>query len=323
MRNSKFVRRLIVIIAVFLALCAFLDFALYPCTFMRNDVHAVATEHNDVLLLGPSNMKMGVDPDIMLEGTGLSGHNACCGGEYPIDALYLTKLAVEKQDPKVVLFELAPGAMVTEKEKGNNYLLFYHEFPLSRAKLSYATATLGDSDLRALLFPFYEYTLSYEIAHAKETIARKASRDYSIDTLRDATQEYHENGYIEKYPVDMAAFPAWNPELFTVDACKQTNMDALTDLIAYCKKQDIRFVAVTMPMPDGSLAVFPENYEAAWTYFGDYFAKQDVEYLNFNKEYYDYAPHAATDFVDFDGHLNGDAARAFSATLGDLLFAEP
>lgn len=39
-----------------------------------------------------------IDPDTMEEVTGRSGHNMCVGGEYGIDAYYLTKLIKEKQN---------------------------------------------------------------------------------------------------------------------------------------------------------------------------------------------------------------------------------
>ena len=68
----RWILALLIAAALFFAL----DLLLYPCTFMRNDVHALAAEQNDVLILGTSNGKMDLDPACMLEGTGLTGHNA-------------------------------------------------------------------------------------------------------------------------------------------------------------------------------------------------------------------------------------------------------
>ena len=186
MRSSD-LRRGAVRCVIALALAALLfwalDFALYPCTFMRNDVHTIVSEPRDVLILGTSNGKMDLEPDSMLDGTGLTGHNACVGGEYPVDAYYLARLALEKQHPSQIVFELDPGYLMTEKEPGNNYLLFYHEFPMSRAKLDYGLATLPDCDFRALLFPFYEYPLTQTIPHAAESMRLKAARDYGTEHL--------------------------------------------------------------------------------------------------------------------------------------------
>ena len=137
MRNFRKIIRAIVCVILTFAILFGLDYVLYPCTFMRNDIHMVTSEQRDVIIMGTSNGKMGLDPDSMLEGTGLTGHNLCVGGEYPIDCYYMMKLILEKQNPKVLVFELDPGYITTKKEEGNNYLLFYHEFPFSKAKLEY------------------------------------------------------------------------------------------------------------------------------------------------------------------------------------------
>ena len=44
-------------IAVLVCILLLLDFALYPCTFMRNDVHAVANNTYDDVYMGTSHGK--------------------------------------------------------------------------------------------------------------------------------------------------------------------------------------------------------------------------------------------------------------------------
>ena len=163
MRNFRKIIRAIVCVILTFAILFGLDYVLYPCTFIRNDIHMVTSEQRDVIIMGTSNGKMGLDPDSMLEGTGLTGHNLCVGGEYPIDCYYMMKLILEKQNPKVLVFELDPGYITTKKEEGNNYLLFYHEFPVSYAKLSYFMAAMPECDFRTVLLPSYEYYLQYVI----------------------------------------------------------------------------------------------------------------------------------------------------------------
>ena len=127
MHNFKKVLKTFLVLVVCVALLAALDLALYPCTFMRNDVHAVVTQQFDDIIVGTSHGKMDIDPEVMQEVTGRSGHNLCVGGEYGIDAYYLTKLIKEKQNPKRIIYEVDPGYFVSEKEEGNNYLLFYQK----------------------------------------------------------------------------------------------------------------------------------------------------------------------------------------------------
>lgn len=117
MHNFKKVLKTFLVLVVCVALLAALDLALYPCTFMRNDVHAVVTQQFDDIIVGTSHGKMDIDPEVMQEVTGRSGHNLCVGGEYGIDAYYLTKLIKEKQNPKRIIYEVDPGYFVSEKEE--------------------------------------------------------------------------------------------------------------------------------------------------------------------------------------------------------------
>ena len=46
--------------------------ALYPCTFMRNDIHAVVNNQYDDIILGTSHGMTDIDPAVMEEITGRS-----------------------------------------------------------------------------------------------------------------------------------------------------------------------------------------------------------------------------------------------------------
>ncbi len=297
----------------------FLNLALYPCTFMRNDVHTISTEQRDVLIMGTSCGKMGIDPDSLLTGTGLSGHNICVGGEYPADAYYLMELALEKQDPKAVIYDIDPGYFMGKKEVGNNYLLFYHEFPAGKAKLAYFQDLLKDHDFRTLFFPYYEYPLQTSLPRIKSTLYQRLTANYDVSYLKGQIQEYHENGFLEKYPVAQENFPAPVHVPFAAERMAPENMEYLGKLIRLCREKDIPFIAVSMPLPQTTLQADPESFERAWTYFSDYFRDQQIPYLNFNRELTQAYSHREEHYVDYDGHLNGDSAREFSGILGSIL----
>ena len=253
MHSFKKFSKAVLVIAVCTAILILLDTALYPCTFMRNDVHTVVTQQFDDIILGTSHGKMDIDPESMEEVNGRTGHNLCVGGEYGIDAYYLTKLITEKQKPKRIIYEVDPGYFVTEKEEGNNYLLFYHEFPVTKAKAEYFWNSIVKCNFRTVLFPWYEYSLSYEVPKIKETFTQKLKKDYSIEGLKSDSQEYHESGFIERYPVDVKKIKKTEPKLFEQDKVSSQNMEYLQKLISFCKENDIEFVAVTTPVPIAAL----------------------------------------------------------------------
>lgn len=307
-------------LAVFLAVLWLLDLLLYPCTYVRNDVHVLTTENNDVLILGTSNARMGIDPDTLLKGTGLTGHNMANGGEYMADAFYLLQLADSHHHLSSVILDVDPGYLVTEKETGNNYLLFYHEFPLSAIKLQYFGAIMLPDDFRSMLFPSYEYSLKDMLPRMGSNACRKLSGDYSTDTFQTANMTYHENGFIGRTPVSEEEFPGWNPVLFEEDKIVQSNVDYMSRIIGYCRDHNIALTAVSLPQPDRSLATYPDNYQAAWEYLKHYFDDNNTRFINFNDGYYDSFPHDVAEFVDYDGHMNSDSAEAFSGVLGQMLF---
>ena len=55
MHSSKKILKTVLILVICVILLKGLDMALYPCTFMRNDVHAVVTEQFDDCLLYTSD----------------------------------------------------------------------------------------------------------------------------------------------------------------------------------------------------------------------------------------------------------------------------
>ena len=308
-------------LAVLIGILLLLDFVLYPCTFMRNDIHCIANNTYDDVYMGSSYGKMDIDPSVILEDSGRTGHNICVGGEYPIDSYYMIKMMVERgHAPKRVVYELSPGYYVRKKEEGNNYLLFYHEFPFGRTKLEYFADAVADCSFRSVFFPWYEYALSYEIQHLPETVSKKWKRDYSAESFETDSQKYYEDGFIERYPVDPATF-SWDglEEMYPEDLVPE-NISYLKKLMTYCHDQGIEFIAVVTPLQDEVLNAFSDGYEALDEYFSELLSEYDAKYINFNKApLYAAAPHDPDSFTDLDGHLNGEAARKFSLALSQVI----
>ena len=319
MHSFKKIIKTVIVVVLAAAILLGLDFLLYPCTFMRNDIHTVTTEEHHDIFLGTSHGMTNIDPDTVESVTGKKGHNLCVGGEYGIDAYYLTKLLIEKQKPKRIIYEVDPGYFITEKEPGNNYLLFYHEFPMSMAKVEYFLAAQPECDFRTVLFPWYEYSLKYEFQNMKKTVYQKWNHNYDVSYLKGKAQEYHESGFIERYPVAPEEMDRSVTRIFTKEGVKAQNMEYLGKMIELCKEEGIELIALTTPIPDAALSRYEENYNAAWDYFSAFFAERGVRYMNFNREYYDLFSHDLSGYTDYDGHMHGEAAVRFSNILGILL----
>ena len=316
---KKNVKALIICVMAVVILAA-LDFALYPCTFIRNDIHRVTNERFDDVYLGTSHGKINIDPETIGSVTGRTGHNLCVGGEYPIDAYYMTKLMIETgHKPERIIYEASPGYFVKEKEEGNNYLLFYHEFPLTRAKIAYFADAVVKCNLRTMLFPWYEYDIAYELEHLGETVSKKASADYDSESFTTDTQRYHENGFVERFPVSSETFSLNGVDRPDISGLNTENSKYLVKLIELCKEEGIEFAAITTPVPDVTIREYAQDYAAFDNYFTSLFNSQQVPYYNFNGQYAQAVSHDPEDYTDLDGHMNGDAAREFSRTLAAVL----
>lgn len=99
-------------------------------------------------------------------------------------------------------------------------------------------------------------------------------------------------------------------------------MEWMRRLIDLCKKEDIRFVCVMAPIPGPTLKHFSNGFHEVNSFFGEFFSENEVEFVNFNDpagDLYKAFTHKVNAYTDLDGHMNGDAARAFSSLLAGLL----
>lgn len=319
MHNFKKIWKPLLVLAVCAVLLKGVDYLLYPCTFTRYDVHAVTTKQYDDIIVGTSHGKMNIDPAVMEKTTGRTGHNMCVGGEYGVDAYHLVRLIAEKQNPKRIIYEVDPAYFASEKEEGNNYLLFYHEFPLSKAKWDYFWASIAKCNFRTILFPWYEYDLGYELEKIGDTASKKSDSSYDISWLKSDAQEYEASGFINRYPVNTKNLEMIGLKLYEREKLSDKNMEYLEKTIDFCKEKGIEFVAVSTPVPQDTLKAYTDNYISAWKDFEAFFAEKEVPYLNFNGEFYKAFTHNITAFTDYDGHMHGKAARDFSEVFAKVL----
>ena len=122
----------------------------------------------------------------------------------------------------------------------------------------------------------HEYSLSYELPKVKDTFTQKVTGDYDVSHLKSDSQEYHESGFIERYPVDVTKLKKSEPKLYEEGKVNEENMEYLKKLITFCKENDIEFVAVTTPIPINTLKDYSDSYNAAWKYFGQFFEEQEL-----------------------------------------------
>ncbi|MFR5151063.1 MAG: hypothetical protein ACLTER_17315 [Ruminococcus sp.] len=128
MHNFKKIVKTVLVLAVCITLLVGLDMALYPCTFMRNDIHAVVNNQYDDIILGTSHGMTDIDPAVMEEITGRTGHNMCVGGEYVIDAYHIAKLIAEKRSLPELFMKWIRNIWFPKKKKETIIFCFITSF---------------------------------------------------------------------------------------------------------------------------------------------------------------------------------------------------
>ncbi len=77
---------------------------------------------------------------------------------------------------------------------------------------------------------------------SKIHLLQKVTGDYDVSHLKSDSQEYHESGFIERYPVDVTKLKKSEPKLYEEGKVNEENMEYLKKLITFCKENDIEFV---------------------------------------------------------------------------------
>lgn len=322
MRISKRCGQLVFILVFVLCVILMdqgLKFLLYPYTYARVDVHYLETQQYDDIFVGTSHGKCGIDPLKVDEVTGRKSFNFCMGGQFTVDSYYIVKEACRVNPPKRVIYELDPAYWMLEIPQDTTFGQTYQELPWSLVKAEYFFAKFTDTDFRNALFPWYAFRSQMEeIGENIETKTSSLYKEYGTECFREAGQTYEEGGFIRRIPVkgehkSDADLVLWNEEGINPDRIRY-----FEKLVKLCQEQGIELVAVTTPVPKENLEKYRE-YEKADTYFTNYFRETGVPYINYNTEANHPGYSVESDYADYDGHMYGDTADAFSRILGEAL----
>jgi len=319
MRNSK--KRgwiaAVIFLAAFLAIDALLCYLLIPNTYARISIHYMETEKSQDVFVGTSRGACGIDPDKVDSITGRTSVNLCLGAAFPTDYLYLIKEARRTGSAKRVIYELDASYYVVPDYQGIQDPFIMNAMPFSSVKLEYyMDKNLGD-DFRIGLFPWMFHRNG--LASLKSSLEDKLSADYKNYTPPvDASGTYHSDGFLYYNRITEGWDKEQNYLEFNESEIRADRVQALIQMIQYCKANNIELITVTLPVPEDSLNTRSEDYQKADAYFRNIMDTYGVEYLNF--EYLNTGFDNNLDgFRDYEGHMWGDTAEEFSSILGEYL----
>lgn len=317
MRSFKKIWWLPVMIFLVAAVNAGLNYALIPYSYVRIMIHDIRTQNYDTVVLGTSHGMSGVNPKVIEKQTGEQTVNLCMGGEYPRDAYYLLKLVCEKKAPKTVVYELDPGYWCTPEGQRGDFNRIYYEMPFSKTKLEYFFHKETKLDFRAALFPWFYYRGQFwNMKNIIETKQGDDYKQYGTEAFQGEGQSW-KDGFMQIKPV-----PGEKPdclELWDESAKNEDSFRYFEKMASFCKRQGIRLVVITTPVPREALEKYEKEFQEADEFFTKYLKEQGVEYWNYNRfgiqiDNFDDSLNA---FTDYEGHMSAEQAEIFSVQMAE------
>jgi len=323
MRSFKRLKRTIKIMGFLLAALAvnsFLNYIFIPYSYIRVDYHNIEENNYDVVFVGTSHGKCGIDPAAVDAVTGKKSVNMCFGGEYLPYTYYKVKEICRHHIPEQIVYELDGGYWMTEEYIGPDSCSIFREMKWSGVKAEFFIDRLFDKDFRVTVFPWYLYRKEYKMI--PENIKNKSFgryQSFDTDVFTNAAQEYRENGFVYCYSVadedkDFKNFVQWDS-----DQSSAENRKYLKKLADFCMEKGIKLTLLITPVPDTTREMYKREYQAQHEYFAELAESCGLRLLDFNYEPLDGLDTSLASYVDCEGHLNGEAAIQFSRRLGEYL----
>lgn len=317
----KYLRSL-VFVSIVVVVMMLLDYALVPSGYIRFVIHEVnAGENYDCIVVGASHGRSDINP-YMLDESGLTDNafNLSIPGETVIDTHYLIREADRTNDIRTVIFDLDYQYWCDYPERAFGDCFIYTWLPMDVVKASYVYDNLWEKDFRTTYSKRWAWVISSdEIKKNIETKKSAAYKNYDIEAVevRDAGGPYVGKGFFSRNPVSDKG--EHETVAFDEGKISQKVVDAFDKTVDYCKKNDIELICISSPITPNSIVM--KEMVGAHDYFVELCAKKNVEYIDFNLASFEDLPRTDEDFIDWDGHMNGEMAQRYSVVLAKEILA--
>ncbi len=252
----------------------------------------------DVLFLGSSHVYCDISTGVLWDNYGMASFDLG-GAEAPSwISYYQLKEALKTQKPKVVCYEIAVTAMypvlyqIDEWAIDNNYGMKWNE---NRIK-SLRENTEGDS--------FYDKLIPLNIMHGRYA-------DLKENDFRNERNSVNYKGFDPRETV----IKVERPDISTVTesvACTEKAEEGIRKIIELTKSEGIPLVFFVSPYG------VSEEEQKIYNYIEQIAQSENVEFMDFNKQYDEMGLDFDTDFADYT-HVNYSGNYKFSNYIGGVL----
>lgn len=291
--------KFILFFALLILVNAFLKLALIDDVSMRNNISRCISNRYDIVFVGTSQLRSGLNPEVVSDVTGKSVTNAAIPLSSPIDQYYFIKeICLSGNKPECIVYECDPYYFTEGKAGGHSYA-----YPLGFNRMEYFVSGL-QQDWRAVMTSWSFQWMNYNMMPS--VISKKI--------------KYFEEGYDTEYngfaPTD-APFKAKN----IVDreyAVTDMADEYLQKICEYCNENEIELILVHFPVAKQVYDDMEPNYrKGADSYYRSVSDRYGIGYINCNEWPNEIFDRGFDTFVDMEGHIRVSSTEKFSKIIGE------
>ena len=311
MKKFKPIIRCVIFLAGLAAIMGVIDFACVQTGYVNYILRNVCAKDNgtdyNTVVIGASHARASSDPEQIDKNAGTYSINMAIPGETVKDSYYVLEETCRTNDIKTVILDIDYQYYFNPPKEG-----FYTEQFIqcqmdwsSYVKWQYIYDNMKRMEIRNVFTR--RQACTFTPSNMKENIEQKLSKEYKeadISSLNVDGGTYAGRGYFYINPV-------------SGELAGEKLMKYLNKIIKYCRDNDIDLIAVTSPITPSSVGTL--HMENVHDTINKLLADNGVFYYDFNMARQDILPREDSDFVDKEGHMNGEFAKEYSEFLGKII----
>lgn len=280
------------------------------------------TQDYDTVIIGASHAKVSTNPVLLDQNADTCSINMAISGETVKDSFYLLEETCRNNDVKTVILDIDYQYYFNPPREGF-YSESFFESQIrwsSPVKWQYTLENLQYLDVRNTFTR--GVVCSYEPAEICVNVKQKLSKSYKeadIASLDSPAGTYIDRGYFYMNPVNALGgqdvIDRWKDR--SNECVRGYPLRYLNRIIKYCRDNDIDLICVTSPITPSSIKKL--HMENVHSTINAILEKNNVPYYDFNMTRLDILPREDEDFIDYEGHMNGEFAKEYSALLGQII----
>jgi len=314
-------KKLIPFLIIFAVVNILLGVLFHSASYVRVALHELQSSEEEykIVFVGQSHGANAFNPYIIEEKTGMPAYNLCTALTAVRDVAYLVKESNYKNDVDYIIYDI-DSAYWTGFEKPNyfadGYVYPHLNNPVN--KLDYFMKYSLNENFRYSLCRYVVYGTG-GIKKIPENLKRKLSMEYLNYDINSVLSDFDKKAYKGRgfFSLNTYGDGEFTPVEWKTEDVKDGNLQGFSDMVSYCKENDIELICVSSPLPAERTDV--ENYPAVHDYFAELTEEYNIAFWDFNYINEDYLSWTSDEFHDLDGHMLGVLADRYSTVLGEML----